>query len=142
MPTPSASMITLRPSRLLVCLCFALVTVSCGASWQSQLSLPWLLVATLSATGYGVYLMTRYALLKHPLSITALSFQRQNQSWMVCLNRQRWLSVKLLPETLVTRFFIVLQVRCEGKRHVALLVQDNLMHGLFSTLQRQLLFCV
>ena len=140
MPSSSASVIRLRPSRILVCVFFIFVAMSCGASWESQLPSFWHLVVSVSACGYGIYLMLRYALLRHSMSITAISFQQSTQSWMVCINRAHWLSATLLPQTWVTRFFIVLQVQCGGKRHVALLVPDNVTQGLFTALQRQLLF--
>ncbi len=139
MPMPSASVIRLRPSMLLVCSYCALVALSCGASWESQLSLSWQLVASVSASGYGVYLMLRYALLRHPLSITALSYQQNNQSWMVRLNRENWFPVDLLPQTWVTRYFIVLHVKTQTRRCVALLVKDNVVGGMFHTLQRSLM---
>lgn len=137
--TETPQYIGLHPSRLLLFVYLVITLVVQMALWQAALPLVWHIAASVLLLVYVTYLIIRYGLLRHPLSVVGLSYQASQDDWTVYLKNKQMLSVSVTQETRVTRFCVLLQLQSSHRRHVAIVMADSVTPCVFRRLRAYLL---
>jgi len=132
-------LISLQASVLLLLCYIALAVIAAAALWQAQLTLLWHFSASSLLLMYSSYVILRYSLLLHPLSVVGLSYCASDDSWIAHFRNQRALPVTLSSRTIVTRHWVLLHVQSERRRYIAMVVTDSLSRDLFRQLRRHLM---
>ena len=99
----------LRPSRFLALLLFILCTTALVALWLLPLPIPGLLALTLIVLGWGSYNLLLDANLRLGHSCVAFRLEGQREIVLV-LRSGRHLSGRMLPDSLVTPYIVILNV--------------------------------
>jgi len=136
--TASSQYINIYPSKLLL-LFYTMIAITVEiALTQIHLPLLWHTACFALLCLYITYLIMRYSLLKHPLSVTGLSYQRDTDKWIVFLRNKKMLDVKISTKTRVTRHWILLELHSKNRDHTAILTIDSIPTKLWSALKAYL----
>jgi hypothetical protein len=136
--TTSSQYINIYPSKLLL-LFYTMIAITVEiALTQIHLPLLWHTAGFVLLCLYITYLIMRYSLLKHPLSVTGLSYQRDTDKWIVFLRNKKMLDVKISTKTRVTRHWILLELHSKNRDHTAILTIDSIPTKLWSALKAYL----